>query len=142
MKVTKDREFGFDWRAEERCLRRAVCGGNRWARSGTEMDKCERGPARAAAARLVADGAFDLAVLPLHGDACEYAPALEWISLEASLRWYGRLPPLNELHAMLNTNGRLAERVRWRLPEWRDRLDRSATAALRIVRPVETPQRL
>ncbi len=136
------REFESDWRAQHRCLRQAVLGSNRWHARGNEPQAPEYRPSLRAAADLVRDGAFELAVLPLRGDGCEYAVVLEWLALEASLRLYGQLPPLNTNHAALRVNGYRQDRARWQLPDWKDYLDHCAAVAVGTLRTEAAHRRL
>jgi hypothetical protein len=129
-------QFDSDWQARQQCLRQAVFGANRWSRCPrTKGPGRQPDPRYLAAARLIADGAFDVTVIPLRGDGAEYAPALEWMALEAARVHYGGLPPLNGLHAMLSSNGHRGLKVRWSDPEWREHLRHCANQALSAVRP-------
>lgn len=128
---------GGDLLAQHRSLRRAVFGANGWLRRFTSRARPARRPELMAAAELVGEGAFELTLIPLQEDGCEYAPAMEWRALEAARRRYRRLPPLNEVHAMLSSNGYRSDRVRWGDSAWRERLEHCAARALAQLVPLK-----
>lgn len=127
--MTQMKRAEMNWREKEQCLRRAVFGANTWSRRMAHR-KPQKRVQPLAAARLVAEGAFDVTVIALHGDGAEYAPALEWMALEAARRRHGGFPPLNSVHAMLGTNGYHGLKSRWNDMTWRSRVEDCAAAAM------------
>lgn len=132
--MTQLKRSEMNWHEQEQRLRRAVFGANTWSRRIANRKPEERAQPLAAA-RLVAEGAFDVTVIALHGDGAEYAPVLEWMALEAARARHGSFPPLNAVHAMLGTNGYHGLKSRWNELKWRGRVEDCAAAAMSVLRP-------